>query len=40
MVDGRRGGARMRITRGGEVGGGECGMVEIVEDSETCYWLV
>ena len=30
----------MRISRGGGVGGGECRMVEIVEDSETCHWPV
>ena len=29
VVEGRRGGARMRIWRGGGVGGGECGMVGI-----------
>ena len=29
MVEGRRGGARMRIRRGGGVGGGECAMVGI-----------
>ena len=36
----RRGGARMRIRRGGRVGGGECRMAEIVEDSKTCHWPV
>ena len=37
MGEGRRGGARMRIRREGGVGGGECEMVGIVEDSETCH---